>query len=32
MLSKSQSHYIKAVYELSFGCDNGVRVRYCRKA
>lgn len=25
-LSKSQAHYIKAVYELSFDCDDGVRV------
>ena len=25
-LTRSQSHYIKAVYELSSGCDNGVRV------
>ena len=26
MLSKSQAHYIKAVYELSSNCDNGARV------
>lgn len=25
-LTKSQTHYIKAVYELSLGCDSGVRV------
>jgi hypothetical protein len=26
MLSKSQAHHIKAVYELSLGCDNGARI------
>ncbi len=25
-LTKSQAHYIKAVYELSTSCDDGVRV------
>lgn len=25
-LTKSQAHYIKAVYELSFSCDDGVQV------